>query len=48
MFRETAHLYDLIYDAMGKDYAAESAEVRSLLQSRNPMHGRDRYVGTQA
>lgn len=36
MFRHTAHIYDLIYEAAGKDYAAESSEIRSLIQARNP------------
>ena len=36
MFRKTAHLYDLIYEAQGKDYGAESAEVSSLIRERNP------------
>jgi len=36
MFRATAHLYDLIYAAAGKDYAAESAEVHRLVQQRRP------------
>src|SRR5438552_886674 len=35
LFRSTAHLYDLIYEAAGKDYAAESAELHSLIQARN-------------
>ena len=36
MFRHTAHIYDLIYEAAGKDYAAESSAIRSLIQARNP------------
>ena len=36
MFRETAHVYDLIYGALGKDYARESAEIRALVDDRNP------------
>jgi SAM-dependent methyltransferase len=36
MFRSTAHLYDLIYEAAGKDYAAEAAEVDALVTARNP------------
>jgi len=36
MFRATAHLYDLIYAAAGKDYAAESAEVHRLIQEHRP------------
>lgn len=34
MFRTTAHLYDLIYEGLGKDYAAESAELHTLIQAR--------------
>lgn len=34
MFRQTAHVYDLIYEATGKDYAAEAAVV--VTQERNP------------
>ena len=36
MFGSTAHLYDLIYEAAGKDYAAESAELHELIEARNP------------
>ena len=36
MFRHTTHIYDLIYEAAGKDYAAESSAIRSLIQARNP------------
>ena len=36
MFRTTAHLYDLIYEAQGKDYAAEAAEIHDLIGARNP------------
>ena len=36
MFSETAYLYDLIYAAQGKDYAAESEEVHALVQARRP------------
>lgn len=36
MFRSTAHLYDLIYEASGKDYAAEAAELEGLIKARNP------------
>ena len=36
VFSATAHLYDLIYGAAGKDYAAESAEVHRLIQQRRP------------
>jgi SAM-dependent methyltransferase len=36
MFRHTAHIYDLIYEAAGKDYAAESSAIRSLIEARNP------------
>jgi dTDP-3-amino-3,4,6-trideoxy-alpha-D-glucopyranose N,N-dimethyltransferase len=36
MFSETAHVYDLIYDAIGKDYAGESSEIKAMLDRRNP------------
>ncbi|MGH9007404.1 MAG: class I SAM-dependent methyltransferase [Acidimicrobiales bacterium] len=36
MFEATAPLYDLIYAAMGKDYAAESEAVHRLVQGRRP------------
>jgi SAM-dependent methyltransferase len=36
MFRHTAHIYDLIYEATGKDYAAESSAIRRLIQARKP------------
>src|SRR5258707_7921167 len=36
MFRETAHVYDLIYAAEGKDYLAESIEVRDQIVARSP------------
>jgi dTDP-3-amino-3,6-dideoxy-alpha-D-glucopyranose N,N-dimethyltransferase/dTDP-3-amino-3,4,6-trideoxy-alpha-D-glucopyranose N,N-dimethyltransferase/N-methyltransferase len=36
VFRNTAHLYDLIYEASGKDYKAESAQLHELIQARNP------------
>ncbi|MGH9090037.1 MAG: class I SAM-dependent methyltransferase [Acidimicrobiales bacterium] len=36
MFRQTAHVYDLVYLASGKDYAAESAAVHEVIQTRNP------------
>jgi SAM-dependent methyltransferase len=36
VFRTTAHVYDLIYEAAGKDYAAESAELHQLIQAHNP------------
>jgi SAM-dependent methyltransferase len=35
MFSKTAHVYDLIYEASGKDYAAESSVVHRLIQERN-------------
>jgi len=34
MFRNTAHLYDLIYAR--KDYAAEATEIHALVQARKP------------
>ncbi len=36
MFRQTAHLYDLIYEAAGKDYAAEASNIRAQIEQRNP------------
>jgi SAM-dependent methyltransferase len=36
VFHNTAHLYDLLYRASGKDYEAESAEVHDLIQARAP------------
>ena len=36
MFRGTAHVYDLLYEAAGKDYAAESAALTDVLRARNP------------
>jgi SAM-dependent methyltransferase len=36
VFRSTAHLYDLIYEAVGKDYATESEELRHIIEERNP------------
>ena len=36
MYRSTAHVYDLVYEATGKDYAAESAEVHALVQRHRP------------
>lgn len=35
MFRTTAHVYDLIYGATGKDYAAEAALVDQIIRERN-------------
>jgi SAM-dependent methyltransferase len=35
MFRNSAHVYDLIYAAM-KDYAAEAQDVHALVQARRP------------
>jgi SAM-dependent methyltransferase len=32
----TAKYYDLIYEAAGKDYAQESADIRQLIDSRRP------------
>jgi SAM-dependent methyltransferase len=36
VFRGTAYIYDLIYEASGKDYAAEAREVNDQIRSRNP------------
>lgn len=35
-YGRTAHVYDLIYDASGKDYAAEAAHIRDLIKARRP------------
>ena len=35
MFRTSAHIYDLIYHASGKNYAAEAAVVDQIIQSHN-------------
>jgi dTDP-3-amino-3,6-dideoxy-alpha-D-glucopyranose N,N-dimethyltransferase len=34
MFGQTAHIYDLIYEAAGKDYAAEAADIRDQIVQR--------------
>jgi SAM-dependent methyltransferase len=36
MFHGTAHVYDLLYEAAGKDYAGESADLHALVQARTP------------
>jgi SAM-dependent methyltransferase len=36
MFSHSAHVYDLIYEASGKDYAQESADIHDLIQRRRP------------
>jgi len=36
VFRTTANIYDLIYEATGKDYLAESEQVREQILTRNP------------
>ena len=36
MYTSSAHVYDLIYAGLGKDYAAEAAELRSLISGRAP------------
>ena len=36
MFRNSAHVYDLIYQAAGKDYAAEAREVDDQIRARCP------------
>ena len=35
MFNLTAHVYDMIYQAQGKDYAAEASVVREQIAQRN-------------
>jgi SAM-dependent methyltransferase len=36
MFRHTASVYDLLYEAGGKDYAAEATVLHALVQDRSP------------
>jgi SAM-dependent methyltransferase len=36
MFRHTAHIYDLLYEATGKDYARESTDLHRLIEQRRP------------
>ena len=36
MFRHTAHVYDLLYESSGKDYAAEAHALHTLIQQRAP------------
>jgi SAM-dependent methyltransferase len=36
MFRHSAHVYDLLYGAIGKDYAAEATTLHALIQKRVP------------
>lgn len=36
MFRKSAHVYDLIYQAAGKDYAAEARELDGQIKARCP------------
>jgi dTDP-3-amino-3,6-dideoxy-alpha-D-glucopyranose N,N-dimethyltransferase/dTDP-3-amino-3,4,6-trideoxy-alpha-D-glucopyranose N,N-dimethyltransferase/N-methyltransferase len=36
MYRGTAHVYDLIYTAAGKDYGKESEDIHDLIQQRSP------------
>ena len=31
MFHASQHWYDLVYDAQGKDYAAEAGRIREIL-----------------
>lgn len=35
-YERSAEAYDLVYDGIGKDYAAEAAEVAALVRERNP------------
>jgi SAM-dependent methyltransferase len=35
-FAASAHVYDLLYRAAGKDYEREAVELRDLIQSRRP------------
>jgi ubiquinone/menaquinone biosynthesis C-methylase UbiE len=34
MYRNTAHVYDLIYEAQGKDYPAEAIGLRAVIETR--------------
>ncbi len=34
MFEQTAHVYDLLYEATGKDYARESSDIHDLIEGR--------------
>lgn len=36
MFRNTAHVYDILYQAAGKDYEAEATALHALVQARAP------------
>jgi SAM-dependent methyltransferase len=36
VYRATAHIYDLIYEAQGKDYAAEASVIDETIQARFP------------
>jgi len=36
MFRHTARVYDLLYQATGRDYAAEATTLHELIQQRSP------------
>src|ERR1700694_309519 len=36
MFRNSAHVYDLIYEASGKDYAAEARDLNQQIKDRAP------------
>jgi SAM-dependent methyltransferase len=36
VFHRSAHVYDLLYEAAGKDYAAESVAIHDLVQARTP------------
>jgi SAM-dependent methyltransferase len=36
MFRTSSHVYDLIYEATGKNYEAEAQVIDRLIQERNP------------
>ena len=36
MFRNTAHVYDLLYEGAGKDYEAEATALHAVVQERAP------------
>lgn len=39
MFTQSAHYYDAIYQALGKDYAAEAAHLQALMQTHKQSAG---------
>lgn len=41
MYKESAHLYDLVYQSQGKDYAAEARRIHELAQKHKTSAGND-------